>query len=109
MFYGRNYLPNPPPTEIGGDIPPYQLKHRKEMDIKFENKLKVSISNNTEVDFVEEDHIDALPVKDRVLIALALGLGIRAKVRVWKNKDQEGLVIGNSTLEEVCSKFGILA
>ena len=78
-------------------------------NIKFENKLKVSISNNTEVDFVEEDHIDALPVKDRVLIALALGLGITAKVRVWKNKDQEGLVIGNSTLEEVCSKFGILA
>lgn len=25
-------------------------------NIKFENKLKVSISNNTEVDFVEDDH-----------------------------------------------------
>ena len=27
----RNYLPSPPPTEIGGDIPPYQLKPYKEM------------------------------------------------------------------------------
>ena len=31
ICYSRNYLPNPPPTEIGGDIPPYQLKSYKEM------------------------------------------------------------------------------
>ena len=27
----RNYLPNPPPTEIGTGIPPYQLKPYKKM------------------------------------------------------------------------------
>ncbi len=106
----RNYLPNPPPTEIGRDIPPYQLKPYKEMaNINFEQKLKVSLSNNTEIGFNEEEHIDDLPKKDKVLIALALGLGIEANVREWKNKESSGIVIADSTLESICSKFGILA
>lgn len=106
----RNYLPSPPPTEIGEDILPYQLKPYKTMaKIEFASKLKVNLSNNTEIEFNEEEHVDDLPKKDKVLIALALGLGIEAKVREWKNKESSGIVIADSTLESICSKFGILA
>ncbi len=77
--------------------------------IEFASKLKVNLSSNTEIEFVEDDHIEALPKKDKVLIALALGLGIEANVREWKNKESSGIVIADSTLESICSKFGILA
>ena len=77
--------------------------------IEFASKLKVNLNSNTEIEFVEEDHVEALPKKDKVLIALALGLGIYAKVRTWKSTTGEGLVIADSTLESICSKFGILA
>ena len=80
-------------------------------NIKFEQRLKVSLNSNNEIPFVEADHIDLLPKKDKVLIALALGLGISATVREWNNTQTKtnGLVIGDVTLEEVCNKFGILA
>lgn len=76
-------------------------------NIKFDAKLKVNLASNTEVEFDESLHLDQLPKKDKVLVALGLGLGLTVMVREYKINGNEGIIISDNSLMEICSKFGI--
>lgn len=103
------YLPNPPPTEIGGNISPYQLKPYKEMaKLEFNASMKVERKNRVEIEFDEETHKSDLGIKDQIIIALAMGIGVTPMIREWNNKSESGIVVADSTIDAVCKKFGLM-
>lgn len=79
-------------------------------NITFNSTMKVERKSKNEVPFDEETHKADLPFKDQILIALALGLKLNANVRVWENTKtkESGLVIADSTIDEICVKFGLV-
>ena len=105
------YLPPPPPTEIGEDILPYQLKPTKKMaTLDFNASMKVERKSKTEIEFDEDTHKAELGIKDQIIIALALGVGLTPMIREWENTKtkESGIVVADSTIDAVCKKFGLM-